>query len=137
MVEGLVKRVLSEMRISKINTTGTGHSRRGAALLFCMFILFFSALMVTNILDSTTLELAALRNTMDYERALYLANAGVYEVAALLEADITWRGVITDGAYPADNTYTATAVDGMNHTILVTSTGRAGDITRNLQAIIE
>lgn len=102
-----------------------------------MFIVVFSALMVTAILDSTTLELAALRNTMDYERALYLANAGVHEVTALLETDVTWRGVVTDGAYPSDNTYTATAVDGMNNTILVTSTGVAGDVSRNLQAIIE
>ncbi len=114
-----------------------GTPRRGAALMFCMFILVFSALIVTSILDATTLELAALRNTLDYERALYLANAGVHEVAAILETDINWRGVITDGAYPADNTYTATAVDGINNTILVSSTGVAGDVTRNLQATIE
>ena len=68
--------------------------RRGAALLFCMFILTFATLMVVNILDATTLELSALRNSMDYELALYLANAGVHQVAAQLEADIDWRGTI-------------------------------------------
>jgi Tfp pilus assembly protein PilX len=105
--------------------------------VFCMFILTMITLMVVNVLDTTTLELSALRNSMDYERALYLANAGVHQVAATLESNSAWRGTITDGAYPADNTYTATAVDGPNTTVIVTSSGVAGDVTRNLQATIE
>jgi Tfp pilus assembly protein PilX len=112
-------------------------SRRGAALVFCMFILTMITLMVVNVLDTTTLELSALRNSMDYERALYLANAGVHQVAATIEATPTWRGTVTDGVYPADNTYTATAVDGPNSTVIVTSSGVAGDVIRHLQAIIE
>ena len=93
--------------------------------------------MVVNVLDATTLEISALRNGMEYERALYLANAGVHEVAAQLEADSTWRGTITDGAYPADDTYEATAVDGANDTVTVTSLGVAGEVTRTVQATIE
>jgi Tfp pilus assembly protein PilX len=111
--------------------------RHGAALVFCMFILTMITLMVVNVLDTTTMELSALRNSMDYERALYLANAGVHHVAATIESDSAWRGTITDGAYPADNTYTATAVDGPNSTVIVTSSGVAGDVTRDLQATIE
>jgi len=94
-------------------------------------------LMVINVLDATTLEMSALRNSMDYERALFLANAGVHEVAAQIEATSTWIGTITDGAYPADDTYEATAVSGLNYTVTVTSIGVAGDITRTVEAIIE
>jgi Tfp pilus assembly protein PilX len=111
--------------------------RRGAALLFCMFILTLTVLMVVNVLDSTTLELSALRNTIDHERALYLANAALHHAAATLEANTAWRGTITDGAYPADNTYTAEAVDGAGSTVIVTASGAAGDVVRNLEATIE
>lgn len=111
--------------------------RQGAALVFCMFVLTLTTLMVVNVIDATTLELSALRNSMDYERALYLANAGVHHIAATIEADNDWRGTITDGAYPADDTYFAEAVDGPSSTIIVTSTGIAGDVSRNIQATIE
>jgi Tfp pilus assembly protein PilX len=111
--------------------------RHGAALLFCMFILTMITLMVVNVLDTTTMELSALRNSMDYERALYLANAGVHQIAATLEANSAWRGTITDGAYPSDNTYSATAVNGPNSTVIVTSSGVAGDVTRRLHATFE
>lgn len=112
-------------------------SRSGAALLFTMFVLTFVVLMTVNVLDSTTLELSALRNSIDYERALYLANAGVHEIAAQLETDITWRGTVTDGAFPADNTFTATAADGPAGYILVTSSGVSGDVTRSLEVLVE
>ncbi len=127
--------------VIKMDRIQTNHkdreSRRGAALVFCMFILTMITLMVVNVLDTTTLELSALRNTLDYERALYLANAGVHHIAATIEADNSWRGTVTDGTYPADNTYIAEAVDGPNSTIIVTSNGVAGDVSRNLQAIFE
>lgn len=125
------------MESFKGHSEGTRQPRRGAALIFCMFILTMITLMVVNVLDTTTLELSALRNSMDYERALYLANAGVHQVAATIEATPAWRGTTADGAYPADNTYTATAVDGPNSTVIVTSSGVAGDVTRSLHAIIE
>lgn len=111
--------------------------RRGAALMFCMFILAVMVLMVVNVVDTTTLELSALRNAMEYERALYLANAGVHHVAATIEADHTWRGTVSDGAYPADNTYFAQASDGPDATVIVTSHGVAGEVTRSVQAVIE
>ncbi len=109
----------------------------GAALLVCLFIIFLVTVMVVNVLDTETIQLSAIRNTLDYERALYLANAGVHHVAAELEAASTWRGTVTDGAYPGDDTYSATAVDGATGTVTVTSTGVAGDVTRNIQATIQ
>jgi len=114
-----------------------GKPRRGAALLFSLFIIALMTLMVIHVLDTTTLEMAAIRNGMDYERALFLANAGVHEVAAQIEADSTWTGTITDGSYPADDTYQAVAVSGANETVIVTSLGVAGEVTRTVQATIE
>ena len=112
--------------------------RRGAALLLCLFVIFVVTLMVVNVLDTATLQLSAVRNTIEYERALYLANAGVHHAAALLEADSTWRGTISEGSFPADDTYSATAADGPNaYTAIVTSSGVAGEVTRNVTAVIE
>ena len=126
------------MRHNRADRVTRNRSQRaGAALLFSLFIIAVVTLMVVNVLDATTLELSALRNSMEYERALYLANAGVHEVAAQLEADSTWRGTLTDGSYPGDDTYEATAVDGTNHTAIVTSKGVAGEVTRTVQATIE
>jgi Tfp pilus assembly protein PilX len=112
-------------------------ARRGAALMICMFIIFIVTLLVVNILDTLTLELASVRNNNNYERALYLANAGVHAVAAQLETDATWRGTITDGAYPADDTYQAIAVNGSIGQCVVTARGVAGEVTRTVVATFE
>ena len=103
----------------------------------CMFVLFVVTLMVVSVFDATTLQLARVRNTLEYERALYLANAGVHHAVAMLEADSTWRGVVSEGTYPADDTYTSTTVDGANpFTAIVTSSGVAGEVTRTVTALI-
>jgi Tfp pilus assembly protein PilX len=116
-------------------------ARKGAALLFCLFVIFVVTLMVVNVLDTTTLQLSAVRNTIEYERALYLANAGVNHATSMLEADATWRGTVTEGTYPADDSYSATAVDGPDGPdaffVIVTSSGVAGEVTRNVTATIE
>lgn len=111
--------------------------RSGAALLFVMFVITFMTLMVINVLDTTTLDTSALRNTIDYERALLLANAGIHETAAQLEANSNWTGTITNGAYPANDTYEAVTVSSSNRRVVVTSIGVSGDISRTVQAIIE
>jgi Tfp pilus assembly protein PilX len=111
--------------------------RRGAALMICMFMIFLVTILVVNVLDTETLELAAVRNAIDYEKALQLANAGVHHAAAELENLSTWRGTVTDGSYPANDTYSATAVDGANHTVTITSRGVAGGVTRTVVASIE
>jgi len=115
------------------------NSRGGAALLFSLFIIAFMTLMVVNVLDATTLELSALRNSMDYERALFLAGAGVQEMAAQLVAPDSLRTPITNGAYPADDTYEATAVTDPTNVrwVIVTSKGVAGQVERTVVATIE
>jgi Tfp pilus assembly protein PilX len=111
--------------------------RRGAALLVCLSIIFIVTLLVVNVYDTITLELSSVRNNIDYERALYLANAGVHAVAAQFEQDPSWRGTITDGSYPADDTYSATAVSGANGTSVVTSHGVSHSTTRTITAAFQ
>ena len=113
-------------------------SRDGAALVFTLLGVFMCTMLLVQILDTQTLNAAALRNTLDYQRALYLANAGVHAVAAELEADPTWRGVLTEGAYPAHDTYTVSAVSGADlDMVIVTASGVSGDRTRTISAKIE
>ena len=55
----------------------------------------------------------------------------------MLEATPTWTGVVSDGAYPANDTYQATAVAGSNNTVVVTSKGVSGGVTRTVVATLE
>jgi hypothetical protein len=68
---------------------------------------------------------------------LFLANAGVHHAAAELENLSTWRGTVSEGAFPAHDTYTATAVDGANNTVVITAQGASGAIIRTVTATIE
>jgi Tfp pilus assembly protein PilX len=114
----------------------TSPKREGAALMVCLFIIFLVTLLVVNILDTLTLELASVRNNLDYERALYLANAGVNAAAAELELTPAWRGVLTDGAYPGNDTYQSTVVDGASGQVTVTGRGVSGSVTRTVVATL-
>jgi Tfp pilus assembly protein PilX len=134
MVEGLVTRMRRKLSTIAVRAR---RPRRGAAMMVCLFIIFVVTVLVVNILDTETVELAALRNSIAYEKALYLANAGVHHAAAELENLSTWRGTVTDGSYPADNTYTAAAVDGSNNTVVITARGSAGGVIRTVMATIE
>ena len=111
--------------------------RQGAAMIVCLFIIFVVTTLVVNILDTETLELSAMRNAMDYERALALANAAAHHAAAELENALSWRGTVTDGSYPANDTYQATAVSGSGNTVVITARGVAGSITRTITATVE
>ena len=125
--------------LSRITARGCGRRRsRGVALLLCLFVLSLVSVWVVNIYKSATVYQSALRNTIEYEQALYLANAGVHHAVTVLEHDLTWRGTVTDGSYPASGSYSATAVNGaVVGTVDVTSTGVAGGATRRLQATVE
>lgn len=110
---------------------------RGAALLMCLFVVFMVSSLVLNVLSTEVGHYSATRNIYDYERALYLANAGVHHACAEIVADPGWRSTVTDGSYPADDTYTATAADGAGSEIIITAVGVSGDIQRTVQATIE
>jgi hypothetical protein len=90
-----------------------------------------------NMLESATVYQSALRNTIEYERSLYLANSGVQHALAELETNLAWRGTVTAGSYPGSGSYSATAVNGaMAGTVEVTSAGVSGGSTRRLLATI-
>jgi type II secretory pathway component PulK len=110
-------------------------AQRGIALLLCLFVLSIITVWLVYMLDSATIYQSALRNTIEYEQALYLANAGVHHAVAELESAPAWRGTVTAGGYPAAGSYSATAADGSaSGTVDITSTGVAGEVTRRLLA---
>ena len=112
--------------------------RSGMALLLCMFVLSIVTVWLVDMLDSATVYQSALRNTIEYEQALYLANAGVHHAVAQLEANSSWRGTVTAGGYPASGSYSATAVNGAAAgTVDVTSYGVSGQVTRKLSATVQ
>ncbi len=125
-------------------TDGHAHARRklsrrpaGVALLLCLFVLSLVSVWTVNIFQSATVYQSALRNTIEYEQALYLANGGVHHAVAELENSLSWRGTVSTGGYPASGSYSATAVDGATPgTVDITSTGVAGGSTRRLQATV-
>jgi len=112
--------------------------RTGAALMVCIFTMVVCSVIVVAMLDTHTLHLSGLRNSVDYERALYLAGAAVHESVAELESDITWRDGIPATEFPAGsgNTYSATVADGTGNQIIVTGLGNSSGITRTLQVTV-
>jgi type II secretory pathway component PulK len=112
-------------------------SRRGVALVMCLFILSLVSVWVVNMFQSATVYQSALRNTIEYEQAIYLANAGIHHAMAELEIELDWRGTVTAGSYPATGSYSATAVNGaVAGTVDITSTGVSGGSTRRVLATV-
>jgi Tfp pilus assembly protein PilX len=109
----------------------------GIALLICLFVLSLVTVWTVDMLESASVYQSALRNGIEYEQALYQANAGLQHVLSQLETDLTWRGIATAGSYPASGSYSATAANGaISGTVDVTSAGVAGATTRRVQATI-
>jgi type II secretory pathway component PulK len=113
--------------------------RRGLAMMVAIFTMVVVSGIVIAILDTTMLEYAANRNTLAWDKARYMAEAGAQHACAMLEADSTWRTGIATTEFPTGSgcTYSATAVDGANSTIIVTATGTAGGVTRYLTLTIQ
>lgn len=112
-------------------------ARRGAALLTAMFVMVVTSMLVLMMCDTQTIQYAALRNTIDYDRARYLAEAGVQHALALLEKDIDWRGTVPNTEFPAKSGeyYTVTVATGSGATVTITSTGIAKDFSRTLSVV--
>ncbi len=112
--------------------------RRGATLLVVLFIMLISSMTLIGILDSTASQSVALNNSIDYDKALFLANAAVHHAAAELELNGPWYGTIGPIEFPAGSgeTYTATTTVGSGDTVIITGAGTSGSITRSLQATV-
>src|SRR3954467_7924622 len=79
--------------------------RGGIALLICLFVLSLVTVWTVDMLESASIYQSALRNSIEYEQALYQANAGVQHVLSQLETDVAWRGTAIGGSYPASGSY--------------------------------
>ena len=117
--------------------------RPGAALMVSMFVMAVASMLVTTTLDTQTLQYASLRNTMDYDRARYLAEAGGAHALAVLEQDFQSVSLRSNGIGPVSfpigsaNTYTAVVIDQTDGTVTVTGTGTAGQFTRRVQTTVK
>jgi hypothetical protein len=102
-----------------------------------------TSILVVSIVDTQTLQFSALRNTRDYDRSRYLAEAGIAHALGILEQDWDDQN-LRDNGIPATefpigsgNTYSVTAADGANGTVILNSTGIAGEFTRQLQITVK
>ena len=111
-------------------------NRNGAALLLCLFVVVMTSLLVVRIFSTETAAMSAYRNTVEYNQALHLAGAAVHHALAELENDFAWRGTVSEGVFPADDTYTATAVDGAGGEVVVTGMGAKGEVVRSLEVTV-
>lgn len=94
--------------------------------------------LVANLIDTEMLQFAETRNTLEYEQALYQANAGVQHACAELTLDTSWRGTVSDGLLPpalSPSGYTATASD-LGADVLIISTGYSGLGARTVEATV-
>ena len=91
-------------------------------------------------LDITTTEMAIMRNSLDLNKALYVAGAGIEHALAELRAETSWRaGFPAPGVtFPpgATSHYVVTVTEGGDGEIIVTSTGTVGGLSKTVRATI-
>lgn len=114
-------------------------ARRATALLVCIFVVAVTTVLVVTMVDSQMLQMTAQRNTVDYERALYLAGSGAHHALAQMEESGEAFAPFSLGPieFPAGsgNTYSADAAE-LDEDIVITASGTAGDVTRHLQVTV-
>jgi type II secretory pathway component PulK len=110
------------------------------AFMLALFVMAAASMIVVTILDTQTLQYSSLRNSIDFDRARYLAEAGLHHVLSTLESDFdlsdTTGFTIASTEFPSGsgNTYTASVgVLQADGTRVVTSQGTAGQFTRKLE----
>src|SRR5215471_6283181 len=87
MASNLVTPMFTKYSKSRRMFAGPRSSCRGIALLICLFVLSLVTAWTVDMLESASIYQSALRNSIEYEQALYQANAGVQHVHSQLEAD--------------------------------------------------
>ena len=104
-----------------------------------IFVVSIITVLVVSVYEMQLAQWAAVRNTGDYERALYLAGAAVHHALAEIESDADWRDGIASTEYPAGSgqTYSATVVEIAGGMVVVTGSGTTGEVTRKLQVTID
>jgi hypothetical protein len=121
------------------NSTNRRSPRKGAALLVALLVMAATSMVLIAVLDTQSMQFMSLNNTLDYDRARYLAEAGMSHSFSILEQDITFRGTISQADFPAGsgNSYQATVQDGAGGEIFITASGTSGTFTRRLVANVK
>lgn len=114
------------------------------AFMLALFVMAVTSMIVITIMDAQTLEYSTLRNTVDYDRARYLAEAGIQHALSMLEVDYDMSDntgfSISSTQFPSGsgNTYQASVGPVQaNGTRVVTGQGTAGTFTRRLQITVK
>lgn len=104
-----------------------------------LFIMVVTSTVVIAMIDTQTLHYLSLRNTLDYDRARYLAEAGLQDSIARLEADINWRAGSTNVTFPPGSSthYSTVVTDGANGSVVIVATGVSGSVTRRIQTTVK
>ena len=110
--------------------------------MMALFVMMVCSMIVITILDTQTLQFSALRNTMDYDRARYLAESGIQHSLAFIEQDYDLIGIDKydipwTNAPDNNNQYMADLTEGPGGTIIVSATGRSGNFSRRLEITIK
>lgn len=122
------------------NMSANRYRRRSVALLISMFLMIIISSMVVLILDVEVTEMSITRNTIDLNKALYVADAGIQHSLGMLRADRTWRtGFPSPGIqFPpgSGNFYVVTIADGVSGEVIVTSTSSVRGLIKTVRATI-
>lgn len=109
----------------------------GVALMLALAVLFAASLLTVCVLDTTTLELSALRRQIAYEQALLLAQAAVHAVVAELAVDPGFAGPIVQGALGQDDAYEGVVLQRDGDLVVIQGAGSSGGFTRRLTAKVQ
>ena len=111
--------------------------RTATALLICLFVMTIASMSLLGLLGSVTSQMAAQRNTMQSEQALYLAGAGVHHAVAELEQDSSWTTGIPNTPSSGSEYYSATVTPQGDGTVVISGVGVAGSVTRRLEVTVD
>jgi len=108
-------------------------------MMVALLVMAATTMVVVSVLDTQTMQFMALNNTLNYDRARYLAEAGMNHALSILEQDITFRGTITQADFPtgSGNSYQATVQDGVAGAITISASGTSGSFTRRVEANVK
>ncbi len=96
-------------------------------------------MLLVGVLDTQIGQWSAVRNSIDYERATYLAGAAVNHSLAELEANPTWTTGIATTEFPTGSGYTYAAGVSVlkNGSVIITATGTSGEVVRQLEVTVQ